>query len=31
MKFPLWRRRREEELEEEIKAHLGMALQVKAN
>jgi predicted permease len=25
MKFPIWRRRREEELEEEIKAHLEMA------
>jgi hypothetical protein len=26
MKFPLWRRRREEELEEEIQSHLQMAI-----
>src|SRR5262245_22480902 len=26
MKFPLWRRRREEELEEEIQSHLRMAI-----
>jgi hypothetical protein len=26
MKFPFWRRRREEELEEEIQSHLQMAI-----
>ena len=26
MKLPLWRRRREEELEEEIQSHLQMAI-----
>jgi hypothetical protein len=25
MKFPVWRRRREEELEEELRSHLEMA------
>jgi hypothetical protein len=28
MKLPLWRRRREEELEEEIQSHLQMAIRV---
>src|SRR5215475_423923 len=30
MKFPLWRRRREEELEEEIQGHLRMAIRDRA-